>query len=194
MANANEVLAKRVLAKQVLAERAEQDSDEAKGIVGIPISETKPATRASLDRRSPQGKRQMTEKQLENLKKRREKKQLLLLQSKEVTADKKLTKKQEKELKEQKLKEEYEKVLEKKKQVSYTENDEPVALVSLAEREQPKQKPVAVAKASASAPVPVTRAERQVERRLLNKRYLSNQLEDLFRNHCLSKRYMEMLV
>ena len=66
--------------------------------------------------------------------------------------------------------------MEKKKQVSYTENDEPVALVSLAERaeqEQPKQKPVAVAdqrsreaKASASAPVPVTRAERQVERRL----------------------------
>jgi len=65
-ANANEVLAKQVLAKQVLAERAEQDSDKAKGIVGIPISETKPATR-------PQGKRQMTEKQLENLRKGREK-------------------------------------------------------------------------------------------------------------------------
>ena len=44
-------------------------------------------------------KRQMTEQQLENLKKGREKKRLLLLQSKEVTADKKLSKKTRKRIK-----------------------------------------------------------------------------------------------
>ena len=59
-------------------------------------------------------KREMTEQQLENLKKGREKARMLKIQSKEITNDKKQTKKQEKEIKQQKLQEEYEAILKNK--------------------------------------------------------------------------------
>jgi len=59
-------------------------------------------------------KREMTEQQLENLKKGREKARMLKIQSKEITNDKKQTKKQEKEIKQRKLQEEYEAFLKKK--------------------------------------------------------------------------------
>jgi len=78
------------------------------------MEETKQEKVNDVEQTKP--KRQLTEKQLESLKKGREKKQLLLSQSKEVTADKKQEKKQEKALKEQKLKEEYEKVIAKKQE------------------------------------------------------------------------------
>ena len=121
-------------------------------------------------------KRQMTEQQLENLKKGREKKRLLLLQSKEVTADKKLSKKQEKELKEQKLKEEYDKVMEKKKQKE-TPVPQPQANKVLAKQEEQEesekeeeykpvlQKPRVKKQAPIPAPPPASRVLRETEGR-----------------------------
>jgi len=127
-------------------------------------------------------KRQLTPEQLENLKKGREKARLLNIQKKEIADVRKETKKE----KQEKLKEEYEKVLEKKKQKEAAPppppKEEPEEFEEEPEEEEPPQPPVpqnpkrvrvkpvaqpaapqppppvAHAKASASAPQPRQRA------------------------------------